>query len=393
MKEYTCVVVGGGYAGIHAVKAIRKAFRGKSGVRLRLILMDKNPYHLRKVLLFKPAAKDESIIFPLKRLFPEGVDIIQGVVTKIESEERKLVYEDSKGHKHTINYNIAVLAAGSIVRQPEFAQGGIALSDLDAALKIREAWRANLKKAVTETDLQEKQRFMTIAVAGAGISGIETSAELVCTVREEAEKMGLDPAQVRIYLLNAHSRLFTEGPAKVGEKLERLLVSRGVTVLHGCKVLQEKEGILSLSDGQRLSAGLCIWTLGLLPNPMLRNLGLPLTPEGYVIVDESYRVKGTRGLYSIGDCVQITDPSTGKPDGKTCKEAAAQAARLGKIIWADLAGKPAPAHKGYIDFYCFGLGPGLGMVWTRLLGLNLIISGKLGWKIRKFTWDFASLVK
>jgi len=393
MKEYTCVVVGGGYAGIHAVKAIRKAFRGKSGVLLRLILMNKNPYHVRKVLLFKPAAKDENIVVPLNRLFPEGVDIIQGVVTKIESEQRKLVYEDSKGHKHTVNYDIAVLAAGSIVRQPETAQGGIALSDLDAALKIREAWRENLKKAVRETDPQKRQQLLTIAVAGAGISGIETSAELAWAVREEAGNMGLNPGEVRICLLNAHSRLFREGPAEVGERLERILVSNGVTVLHGCKVLQEKEGILSLSNGQTISAGLCIWTLGLLPNPALRNFGLPLTPEGFVIVDESYRVKGTRGLYSIGDCAHITDPSTGKTDGKTCKEAGAQAVRLGKIIRADLAGKPAPSHKGYIDFFCFGLGPRRGMVWTCLLGLNIIISGKLGWNIRKFTWDLASLLK
>jgi NADH dehydrogenase len=389
MSELTCVVVGGGYAGIHAVKAIRKELQ-KSSLRMRILLIDQNRNHLRKVL-FKPAANDEEIIIPLKSLFPEGVDILQAAVTKIDTGERRLAVEDAAGRKHSIHFDLLVLAVGSVVRQPEPGQGGMPLTDLSAAVKIREAWCANLKKAVSEPDPHERQKLMTITVAGAGISGIETSAELAYAVRAKAENLGLDPDGVRIILLNAHSRLFPEGPAKVGRKLERILAASGVTVLHECRLLQEKDGILSLSNGRRLSAGLCVWTLGLLP--MLTRFGLPLTPEGYVDVDASYRVRGLRGVYSIGDCAQIIDSRTGRPDGKTCKEASAQAIRLGKIITADLAGKPAPVHKEYMDFFCFGLGPKRGMVWTRLLGLNIVIAGKLGWRIRKFTWDLASLVK
>lgn len=51
---------------------------------------------------------------------------------------------------------------------------------------------------------------------------------------------------------------------------------------------------------------LCVWTFGLLPNPTLRSFGLPLTPDGRIIVDASYRVKGAAGVYSIGDCAHIT---------------------------------------------------------------------------------------
>jgi|SRR5690625_1105296 len=392
MNDVTCVVIGGGYAGIHAVKAIRKAFSGKSITRLRLILIEKNPYHFRKVLLFKLAAKDEDITIPLKYLFPEGIDIIQATVTKIESKEQKLVYQDSAGIKHTLNYNILILAVGSVVRQPTAELGGMPLLDSDTAVKIRRTWYANLKRSVMETDPVERQRLMTIAVVGAGISGIETSAELACIVRENAKKVGLDPNNVRICLLNAHSRLFQEGPPKVGNKLERLLSSSGVTVLHSHKVLQEKDGKISFFNGKEMSVGLCIWTLGLLPNPMLWKIGLPLTPEGYVIVDASYRVKGTLGVYSIGDCAHIMDATTGRPDGKTCKEASVQAMRLGKIVVSDLKGGKSHSHKGYMDFFCFGLGPGRGMVWTRLWGLNILITGKLGWYIRKLTWDYASLL-
>jgi len=250
-----------------------------------------------------------------------------------------------------------------------------------------------MQKAVKETNAKERQRLMTIAVAGAGISGIETSAELAHFVREDAQQLGLDPGAVRIKLFNTNKRLFPDGPAKVGLKLERSLEACGVTVLQGSRVLQEKEGTLTLSSGETMSVGLCVWTLGLLPNPMLRNIGLPVTPEGYVIVDASYRVQGAQGVYSIGDCARIVDPASGRADGKTCKEATAQAARLGKILSADLEGRPAPSHKGFIDFFCFGLGPGHGMAWTRIWGVDIIFTGKLGWRLRKFTWDAPSLLK
>lgn len=394
MKELRCIVIGGGYAGINAIKAIRKNFKSEASKRtLRLILIDKNPYHFRKVLLFKPAVGDEDITVPFTRLFPAEVEFVQATVTKIKSEEKRLLCRDAEANESSLKYDILVLAVGSVVRQPHSDQGGLALVSLDAAQKIREAWRANLQKAIQEKSTKERQRLMTIAVAGAGISGIETSAEMAYFIREDAVKLGLDPSAVRIKLCNANKRLFPEGSEKAGFKLERSLGACGVTVLHESKVVQEKEGTLTLSNGETMSVGLCVWTFGLLPNPMLQSIGVPITPEEYVIVDASYRVSGADGIYSIGDCARIVDPASGRVDGKTCKEATVQAARLGKILLADILGCPAPSHKRVIDFFCIALGPGQGMVWTQPYGVDIIFTGKLGWRMRKYTWDSASLLK
>lgn len=394
MKQITCVIVGAGYAGIHAVKSILKAWNERSRRnRIRLILMDKQPYHLRKVLLFKPAAGVEDITIPLDRIFPDHVHIVQGEVTEIERGKKQFRYQDAQGEERLMDYDYLVVAVGSIVRKPSAEQGGIALTGVDSAIRIREQWRENMRKAVAETDLEECQRLLTIVIAGAGISGIETSAELAQSMKAEAANLGLNPEKIRIHLINAQERLFQEGPKKVGGKLELLLNDYGVQVHHQKKALWEKDGVISLSSGEIISAGLCVWTLGLLPNPMLRSIGLPLTSEGQVTVDSSYRVQGAPGVYSIGDCAHITDPLSGRADQKTCKEGIAQATRLGKIILADIEGRPAPAHRAYGDGYCFGLGPERGLVWVRYWGIDMMISGKLGWKIRKLTWDSGSLVK
>lgn len=394
MRHFTCVVIGGGYAGIQAIQAMRKGIsEGALPGGMKLILIDKQPYHLRKVLLFQPAVQEKNIIVPFEQLFPQGLERIQAEVTRLEPQAKKLWYRDTEGALHELEYDAAVLAAGSVVRDPGPGAGGIALTGLQSAERIREAWQVNVRQAVTEARAEERQRLLTTAVAGAGISGIETAAELAHGIRADAEALNVRPEEIRILLYNAADRLFTEGPPKAGFKLERLLSAIGITVIHGCKVMREGGGVLNLSDGGQTPVGLCVWTLGTQPAPGLSGLGVPRTPDGYVPVDSGYRVPGAEGLYSIGDCARIMDPRTGQVDGKTCKEASAQAARLGQVIAADLAGRPAPEHKAFMDFFCIGLGPKQGMVWTRQWGLDLYITGKLGARIRKMTWDMASLIK
>ncbi|WP_339158754.1 FAD-dependent oxidoreductase [Paenibacillus sp. FSL W8-0186] len=393
MNELICLVVGGGYAGINAIQSIRQAFQKAGETRkIRIVLIDKEPYHLRKVLLFKPAAHQEEITIPFTRMFSD-IQVIRGTVGRIEHDQKQARYRDGEGKEHTLAYDIAVVTVGSIVRRPKPDQGGIALTELKAAAAIRQQWQENMRQAAEATDPVEKQRLLTTVVAGAGISGIENSAELAWFMRQEAGALEIDPEMIKVYLINAQARLFPEGPLKVGRRLEHKLHNYGVTVLHEVKALQEKEGMVSLSSGEVIPAGLCVWTLGLLPNPALREMGLPLTADGQVIVDASYRVQGMPGMYSIGDCARIVDPATGRADTMTCKEGGAQASRLGAIVLADLNGRPAPQHKGYMDAYCFGLGGERGMVWTRQWGLDMIITGRLGWKIRQYTWDIASLLK
>ncbi|OZB92731.1 NAD(P)/FAD-dependent oxidoreductase [Paenibacillus sp. XY044] len=392
MKEVRCVVVGGGHVGLHAAKELGKSAK-ELGRTIRVTLIDKEPNHIRKVLLFRPAVGRERIDLPWSSLLPKHIQFVHGTVTAIGSGEKHVQYLDSSGNEHHLDYDILVLTAGSVVKRPNQDLGGIALTDINSGIAIREKWRTNISKAAVEFNPQERMRLLTAAVAGAGISGIETAAELGLAMRSEAAEHGLDPNQVRIYLLNANHRLFMEGPDKVGRKLQSLLTDYGVTVFHKHVALREKGGELSLQDGRSLPVGLCIWTLGLEPNPILRSLGVPLTADGRVQVDECYRIGGEAGLYSIGDCARIVDPVTGHEDPMTCKEGIVQARRLRKIVIADIEGRPAPAHKELLNFFCIGMGAERGLLWTRKWGVDFLITGKLAWRIKNYGWDAASLLR
>ena len=395
MNDLTCIIIGGGHAGLGALKAIKeKTRRMANGQRIRFVLFDKQPGHVRKILLFRPAVGEEEIMIPWTHYwFSEGVEFVQGTVTSVDSGEKQIRYEDAQGNDARIRYDLLVVAVGSVVRQPDPDQGGISLTDLQTAAVIQERWRANLRQAVGETNPKERKRLMTVAVAGAGISGVETSPELALEMQKEASSLGLNPSDISVYLLSGQERLFMEGPEKIGRKLDQILSECGVTVLYNRKVMREEAGVVTLNNGDRLPVGLCIWTIGLIPNPALRSMGLPLTPDGQVLVDESYRVQGAPGVYSIGDCTRIVDPKTGKADLMRCAEGGLQADRLGKIVMADLEGRPAPVHKSIMDFFCIGLGENRGLVWGRKWGLNMIITGKLAWKFRNIAWDAGSKLR
>lgn len=158
MKTMTCVVIGAGYAGIHAVKEIRKLFKDQVNKHpLRLVMIDKNPFHLRKVLMLRPAVTNEEIRIPLTRLFPDGVELVQATVSNIKAAEKKLVYLNAAGTEHEMNYDMLVVAAGSVIRQPDPEQGGIALTSLENAQRIRSVWLANLKQAVAVNEPRERE--------------------------------------------------------------------------------------------------------------------------------------------------------------------------------------------------------------------------------------------
>ncbi|ALC84375.1 MULTISPECIES: NAD(P)/FAD-dependent oxidoreductase [Bacillus] len=392
MKDLTCIIIGGGHIGLGALKAIKEKTRGiANGRRIRFVLIDKQSGHVRKILLFRPAVCEEDIVVPWTHYkFFEGVEFVQGAVTFVDSEKKQIQYEDVQGNSVQMSYDLLVVAVGSVARQPDPDQGGISLNDLDTAAVIRERWRANLRQAVRESDPKERKQLMTVAVAGAGISGIETAAELVLEMQKEASSLGLNPSDISVYLLSAQERLFMEAPEKVGRKLDQILSESGVTVIYNRKVLGEKAGVVTLSNGDRLSVSLCIWTIGLIPNPALRSMGLPLTSDGQVVVDESYRVQGAPGVYSIGDCTRIVDPKTGKVDRMRCGDGSLQAERLGKVVVADLEGRTAPVHKSMVDVFCMGLGENRGLVWGNKWGMNMILTGKIAWKIRKVAWDGGS---
>jgi NADH:ubiquinone reductase (H+-translocating) len=377
----TIVVVGGGYAGINLIHNIQKLF---SLQEMNIILVDRNSFHFKKVKLFKGIVEEEveTLKVPLSHYCRNGAQFIQGELTAIHQNKSLIEVLGPNGDIHEISYSRLVLALGSVAQEMDPELGGVTLGSMESAKRIR---------LDLLTRIQSGARKLRVAVVGGGITGIETSAEIAHWLKKEVVGVGMDPSFVEVMLIDCKNRLLSDLPDKVGNHLEKRLSKLGVTVLHRIRAEGFNEGIITLSNGTQLLADYCIWTVGLKPNRILGKLSLPLHENGKLKIDSWYRLQNSENIYAIGDCVHVADPEDGRIAAMSCKEAINQAGRLAKIIKADLKGTISEAHRTYPELNCIGLGPQNGFVWARKWGIDFVLSGRLGAKVREYTWNMASL--
>ncbi|WP_026692070.1 NAD(P)/FAD-dependent oxidoreductase [Peribacillus kribbensis] len=379
MGKKTIVVAGGGYAGINFVHALQKI-----NTNHRIILIDKNAFHFKKVKLFKGIVSEDisDLHVPFAAYCKKNAEFVQGRITAVHPEEKIIEFEKKEGVIRSLSYDTLVLAMGSVIEDINPEQGGVALTNLERAIVIRQELLEML---------DSPKKMLRIAIAGGGITGIETAAEAGAWLKHEGEKRGFEPGKMEIVLIHKKERLVSEAPAKISERLEGRLKKHGIKVIYQKTAERFIDHSLYFSDQSHLEADYCIWTVGLKPHPCLRGFGLPLTDEGKVRVDPWYRVADYEALYAIGDCVHAVDARKNHAAPMSCKEAISQAQRLAKILTGDDDVLPSVPHQHSPELLCIGLGPGDGLVWARKWGMDFAVSGKVAEKIREYTWDLASI--
>jgi NADH dehydrogenase len=383
-NEKTIVVIGGGYAGINHIEALKKEFHEELNRSIRIILVDKNTFHFKKVKLFKGIVNENlsNLNVPLKHYCGSDIEFIQGELTAVYPKEQTVHIIREDGTLIHLDFDRLVLAMGSVLRNMNSECGGISLNDLQNAQCIRQHLLGMMESPVSK---------LRLAIVGSGITGIETAAEVGSWLKNEAKTEGMKQKSIEIFLINNKQRLLDEAPVKISERLENRLTRHGIHLMHNKKVEKFSNGKVVFSDKSELEADACVWTVGLKPHPCLLDLGLSLTEQGKIKVDSWYRLVESENIYAIGDCVHVVDPISGKAAAMSCKEAISQAQKLSKIMKAHLQGLQAISHQTYPDFLCIGLGPSDGFVWAQKWGVDFVLSGKLAEKIREYTWSVASI--
>jgi NADH dehydrogenase len=388
------VILGGGYAGINLIKSLKSQLKNEIGNSVRIILVDKNPYHFRKVMLFKVVTEEVQIKIPFEQYCSEGVEFLQGEVLNLHSNDKKVEIKVENDQILNLPYDFLVLALGSVVKVNSAVPGGISLGDEKSALLIREQIDDLIQRAKFTDDQKQQKDILRLTVVGGGITGIETVSELAEWYKNKLSIAGINPDHGEILLLDSKEHLLDSAPLKVSEKLEYKLRNLGVKFIPKTRVREYKENQLYCENGIVYPIGVCIVTNGLSANPLVKKLQLPLSQQNQLILNDFYCVKGYSDIFAIGDCARVVDRKTNQIDGMTCKEGIPQAQRLGKILANYLLNRPNKVtHKGYpAKGYCISLGPHEAFVWGQKWGIDFVITGKLGLKIRKVTWDLASLI-
>ena len=175
-------------------------------------------------------------------------------------------------------------------------------------------------------------------MAGGGFAGVETLGGLNDFVRESLRFYpNLRSEYLRFVLITPEEVILPELDNRLGRYAQRKLAARGIEIMTHARVTAAADGVVTLSDGQKIPSNMLIWAAGTAPNPLLSALPLP-KHNGRVAVNENLEVEGFPGVWALGDCVMVPNSRTGGFHPPTAQHAIREARVVAHNVGAELCG-------------------------------------------------------
>ena len=339
------VIVGGGFAGLWAARALARA-------PVRITLLDRGNHHLFQPLLYQVATAGLSapnIAAPLRHILrrQKNVTVLLGEVAKIAPGEKRVQLGDGRA----LDYDQLLLASGAThayFGHDDWATHAPGLKTLDDALEIRRRILTAFERAEAEDDPKRRAAWLTFAIVGGGPTGVELAGTLAEIARHtlHGEFRRADPRHARVLLLEAGPRVLSSFPQSLSQKARSQLEKLGVEIRTGVPVVQIDRDGVQLGD-ERIAARTVLWAAGVAASPLARDLGVPLDRAGRVLVMPDLSVPGHPDIFVAGDLASI------QHDGQSVPGVAPAAKQMGRhvarAIRARLQGH-ATASFRYRDF-------------------------------------------
>ncbi len=377
MLRRRILIVGGGYVGLYtALKLQDTLSRGAADITV----VDPQAHMTYQPFLPEAAAgsvEPRHVVVPLRRTL-KHCRVITGSLTSLEHASRSATVETLEGVAEQIDYDILVMAVGSIARTlpiPGLAEVGIGFKTIGEAIYLRNQVLSRLDVAASLTGddpetAAQRRRALTFTFVGGGYAGIEALAELEDLARYACRRYyrSLDPDQMRWVLVEATGRILPEVGLDMGAYTVRQLVARGMDVRLNTKVVSLVGGHVVLSDGEEYDGDTVVWTAGVKANPILGHTDLPLDDKGRLRCTPELQVRGVPDAWAAGDCAAVPDLTSSDPDalcGPSAQHAVRQARRLGANIASVLrGGTPTEYRHKYVGSVAsLGLYKGVAMVY------------------------------
>ena len=341
------VVVGGGFAGLWATRALARE-------RIRITLVDRRNHHLFQPLLYQVATAGLSapdIAAPLRHILghQRNVEVRLGEVVAIDKRARQIRMADGS----TLDYDSLLLATGAThayFGNDQWADDAPGLKTLDDAIALRRKLLLAFERAEAEPDPAKKAAWLSFAIVGGGPTGVELAGTLAEIARHTLrnEFRHIDPASARVRLVEAGPRVLSSFPDVLSLKARRQLEKLGVEVLTGTPVSDIDSQGFKLGE-QFIPARTVVWAAGVAASPLARTLDVPLDRAGRVPVQPDLTLPGHPELFVAGDLAALS-----QADGKPVPGVAPAAKQMGKyvaeVIRARLHGKPEPGPFKYADY-------------------------------------------
>ncbi|HEY3541543.1 MAG TPA: NAD(P)/FAD-dependent oxidoreductase [Gaiellaceae bacterium] len=326
------LVLGGGFAGAYVAR-----LRGASGATI----VSPENFMLFTPLLPEAASgtlEPRHTVVPLRAMCPHA-ELLLGTASSVDTGARTATIETEAGTQ-TVHWQELVLALGAVPRTvpvPGLAEHGLSFKTLAEGIHLRNHVLRALEAADAELDDAARRERLTFVFVGAVYAGVEALAELSDLVDDALRFYpGLRSVPPRWVLVDAAPKILPEIPSRLGDYAAQELERRGIEIHVGTTLDSVSKREVVLGDGARIPARTLVWTAGVRPHPLLRELGVPLDDRGRVEVDEFLRVRGVEHVWALGDCARVPNTRAKEPDPPTCQHALRQARRLAKNVGGDL---------------------------------------------------------
>ncbi len=341
------VIVGGGFAGLWATRAL-------AGEAIRITLVDRRNHHLFQPLLYQVATAGLSapdIAAPLRHILghQRNVEVRLGEVERIDKAARRVELADGT----TLDYDSLLLASGAThayFGNDQWAADAPGLKTLDDAIALRRKLLLAFERAEAEPDPQKKAAWLSFAVVGGGPTGVELAGTLAEIARHTLrnEFRHIDPASAKVMLVEAGPRVLSSFPEVLSLKARRQLEKLGVEVIAGTPVSHIDSQGFQLGD-RFIDARTVVWAAGVAASPLARTLDVPLDRAGRVLVKPDLSVEGHPELFVAGDLASLKQ-ANGTPVPGVAPAAKQMGRHVANIVRARLHGKPEPGAFSYADY-------------------------------------------
>jgi NADH:quinone reductase (non-electrogenic) len=313
-RRHRVVVVGGGFAGLYAVRALRHA-------PVDVTLIDRRNFHLFQPLVYQVATgalTPGEIAAPLRGVFKrdENIRVVLGEVTGFDLAEKRVFVEGSPAGRaeRQFSYDSLIVAGGSSYSyfgRDEWRPRAPDIKTVESALEVRRRILTAFEAAEDESDPSAQTAWLSFVVVGAGPTGVELAGQIAEIARDTLRRdfRSVDTRAARIYLVEMADRVLPLFPERLSRAAARALEQLGVTPTPSHKVVDIDEDSVTLAGPEdevvRLPAKTVIWAAGVVASELAGALaaaaGVDVDRAGRISVGPDLSVPGHPEVFAVGD--------------------------------------------------------------------------------------------
>jgi NADH dehydrogenase len=347
------VIVGGGFGGLYAAKALAKA-------PVKVTLIDKRNFHLFQPLLYQVATGGLSagdISSPLRAVLSrqKNTEVLMGEVTEIDPQQQTV-----KVQNRELNYDSLIVATGvshHYFGNDQWAPKAPGLKTVEDALEMRRRIFVAFEAAEKETDPEKRRAWLTFVLVGGGPTGVELAgamAELAYSTLKD-DFRNIDTSEAKIILIEGMDRVLPPYPPELSAKAQASLERLGVTIQTKAMVTNIENDVVTIRKGdetEQIAARTVLWAAGMKASGMgeviAKATGAELDRAGRVIVEPDLSVPNHPNIFVIGDLANFPHQND-KPLPGVAPVAMQEGQYVARLIKQRLKGETLPAFH-YNDY-------------------------------------------